>query len=278
LSVTEQTLLVSPHSDDMAMSAFGIITKKLLPGQLNLMTVFEWSNYIVPSQRTFASLRTLANSIPRPSELRHSLARNAGHFGNRPSKILGNLLDLKQPYKVTRIRLFEDIRFSKRTGMKFSYLNFPCCKCRYGRAITDPNWPLANDQEMMDKLYPVLKRVISRLNVRVIVAPWPYGTKQHVDHRLVNETATRISEDTGTKLFYVDDQPYSRRPLNPMVDRRGFTYDPTIVNLDPSERRRKFRAMSIYRSQMTPGYFRAVSRPPPGSPDQSFSETLWQPS
>jgi LmbE family N-acetylglucosaminyl deacetylase len=275
--MSERTLLLSPHSDDMAMSAFGIITKKLLPGQLVLLTIFSWSNFIELNRRTFANPRTLANSLPRPNELADSLARNVGHLGTKPSKILLKLLDLRQPYKISRIRLLEDISFSNRTGMRFSYLNFPCSKFRHGRAIMDPRWPTTNEQELMGKLLTALKNVISRMNAQVIVAPWPYGGRQHIDHRLVNEAAARVAEVTGVRLFYLDDQPYSRLPLGKMVDRRGLPYAPIVAKLDPSEMKRKYSAMSLYWSQMVPEFFRAVCRPPPGSPDQPFSETLWQP-
>jgi LmbE family N-acetylglucosaminyl deacetylase len=277
-TMPERALLLSPHSDDIVMSAFGIITKKLLPGPLGLLTVFSLSRTIMLKRRNLANLRMLANSLPRPNELAESLARNAGDFGKRPGKILQNLLDLRQPYKISRIRLLEDLSFSRRAGMRLSYLNFPDSKSRHGRAILDPNWPLANEDDVLGKLIPVLKNVISRMKVQIIAAPWPYGERQHIDHRLVNESAVRIAEDMGIGLFYLDDQPYSRRPIEKMVDVRGRQYTPVVTKLDPSEMSRKYSAMNLYSSQMVSEFFKAVRRPPPGSTHQYFSETLWQPS
>jgi LmbE family N-acetylglucosaminyl deacetylase len=275
---SEGTLLLSPHSDDMVMAAYGIVTRKLLPGPLSLLTVFSWTNYIILNPRTFADIRFLLNVAPRPQELAHSMMRNMHRFGTHPRRILPELLDLRQPYKVSRIRVFEDLRFSKMAGVKFCYLNLPDSKCRRGRPIKDPEWPISREENILGVLCSAIKGVISRMRAGTVVAPWPYGVRQHIDHRLVSETATRVAEETGVRLLYVDDQPYSRRPPGTMTDRRGRSYASAVVKLDPSEMTMKYKAMNIYRSQMVPGYLKAVRGPPPGHPELGNSETLWQPS
>ena len=182
-----------------------------------------------------------------------------------------------QPYKVTRIRVLEDLAFSKRMRIKFGYLNFPDCTIRHGKAIVDPRVPMDVDAVTLDRLIRGLRSVVLRLKVRTLVAPWPYGPKQHMDHRLLNAAAVRVSEVTGTELLYLDDQPYSRRPVGNAQDPRGKVYSPRVVSLGPSDVKKKLDAMSIYRSQMIPGYFQAVRMAPPGSVNESDTETLWQP-
>jgi LmbE family N-acetylglucosaminyl deacetylase len=259
------------------MSAFGIVEKKLISGRMVLMTVFSRTNYFVLSKRAFANPLTLASFLPRPHTLVHSLSKHPPNLKTRPAKIMQDLLDFDEPGKVSRIRLREDVRFSRRIGVEFGYLDFPDSKMRHNRPITDPSWPLENDDDTANRVYAAIRDVISRMKIDAIVSPWPYGPRQHVDHRLVSETAARVSADTGVRSLYVDDLPYSRRPLETMTDGRGRAYAPDVVKLDRAEMERKYSAMSLYRSQMIPEYFEGVCRPPPGSPGLAPSETLWRP-
>jgi len=258
------------------MSSFGIITKKLLPQPLRLLTVFSWSDFIVKNQRMRPGLRTLLNLAPRPGELAHSLVRNAGRFGTDPRGVLNKILDLGTPYKTSRIRVLEDVSFSRRVGVKFGYMNFPCANVRRQKMTPEPGVPTAETTLAMN-LFLSLKDMVLKTNVEAIAAPWPYAFSQHVDHRLVQEGAKRVAEATRAKLFYVDDQPYSRRPVRAALDSREHQYSPVVVKLSSSEMNQKYRAMKIYWSQMTPKYMRSVSAPPPGSPDLTCSETLWEP-
>jgi LmbE family N-acetylglucosaminyl deacetylase len=142
----------------------------------------------------------------------------------------------------------------------------------------DPNWPLTDDQEFSDGLFSTVKKIIVTTRAKVILAPWPYGAIQHIDHRLVHAAAIRVVDDMGLELLYLDDQPYSRRPLETMIDERGHRYNPFVVNLNKSQMRNKYRGMNLYESQMIPSYMEAVRKPPPGACDENYSETLWRPS
>ena len=273
--MTKGTLLLSPHSDDAVMSSFGIVTRKLLPEPIRLLTTFSWTDFLAKNQRTLPGLRALLNLVPRPSELVHSVTKNAGRFGTDPRSVLNKVLDLGTPYKTSRIRVLEDMSFSRRMGICFSYMNFPCSNVRHHRVILDAEQPL-EESALEDQLFSSLRDMVLRAEAEAVVSPWPYASRQHVDHRLVHEAAKKVAESTRTRLFYVDDQPYSRRPVKPMSDSRGLQYSPVVVKLDSSEMARKLRAMKIYWSQMTPVYLRSVCLPPPGSPDLVCSETLWE--
>ena len=272
------SLIVSPHSDDTVMSAYGILSRKLLPEPLNMLTIFSWSDYSVLYRNAHPKTNTLMRAIPRPDELVRSAGKNAGMLPRHPWRFLRKLLDLGEAYKVSRIRVDEDIAFSKRVGARFFYSNLPDSKLRHGHAIIDPSWRLETERETLDMVRGVMGSVIRKAGATVVVAPWPYGTRQHIDHRLVNEAAVQVAEETGAELLYVDDQPYSRRPLGSMQDRRGCAYTPTLAKLNSTEMRSKEEAMRIYESQMTPEYFQGVCKPPPGSHEQAPSETLWNPS
>ena len=274
----DRTLLISPHPDDISMSAFGIVTNRLIPGEMFLLTVFSWSDYIALNRGALYDLRTILNYPPRPLEFIDSVKRYAGRFGTNPISILEKLFGLRQPDRVSRIRQLEDLAFSRKTRMRYGHLDFRDCKLRHGRPIIDTSWPLEKDLETLNRLVLALNGTVSRLNVQVMVAPWPFGARQHLDHRLVNAAAASVAEGTGVKLLYLDDQPYSRRPLVAMKDSRGQMYAPRLLGLSPSEMKRKSDAMKIYRSQMVPEYFQAVRRTPPGSAGNSYSETLWEPS
>ncbi|MDA4124049.1 MAG: hypothetical protein OK438_01170 [Thaumarchaeota archaeon] len=169
----------------------------------------------------------------------------------------------------------EDISFSRSIGAKTKYFDLPDCKVRYGRAIMDPDWPLGPDERLSTKLRSLLERTIKETGVANVLLPWPYGSRQHVDHRLVCHAATRAARDLNANLYYVDDQPYSRRPLDVAHDDLGRVYRPVLVKLSMSDMKSKYEAMNIYGSQMVDQYFAAVRGSPPGSSTDSYSETLW---
>jgi LmbE family N-acetylglucosaminyl deacetylase len=258
------------------MSAFGMVTRGMVPGPVTLLTLFSWSDYIVLNRGALQDLRTTLSYPPHPLELARSVAENAGRFGTHPISIIQRLFGIRRPYKVSRIRTREDLAFSKFAGISFRYFQFPDCKIRHGTPITDPNWPLDNEHDLQGRLLSAIATTVARTKAQVILAPWPYGPRQHLDHRLVNRAAARVADDTGVRLVYVDDIPYSRRPLEPTKDTRGCKYSPELLKLDPTEVKRKLHAMRIYKSQMIPGYFQAVYDAPPGSPEARNSETVWQ--
>jgi len=275
--VAQGTLLLSPHSDDAVMSAFGILKRRLLPAPVTLLTVFTLTNYFVRYGRARPNLRVLGYLLPRPTEVLHALRRNAGRFGTNPLGIARKLIDMEEPYKISRVRLLEDVGFSRRMGLKFRYVILGDSQIRRGRPIMDPGWLLTNEQDTLDAVYRAVDNLVLRLNIQVIAVNWPFGDKQHVDHRMVSECATRIAEDRGVKLLYLDDQPYSRRPLRVTKNAVGSTYAPMTVSLSTEEMKSKLRAMSLYWSQMVPEYVQAVLRPAPGSLGNAYTETLWEP-
>jgi LmbE family N-acetylglucosaminyl deacetylase len=217
----------------------------------------------------------LPKLLPRPNELYSALRRNRGHFGGSRVDLLVRLLDLEEIYKVSRVRLSEDISFSKRIGAKIKYFDLPDSKIRDGKAIMDPNWPLHHAGPVSAKLRSLLERTIKETGAANVLSPWPYGNKQHVDHRLVCDAASRVARDLDVNLYYVDDQPYSRRPLDVAWDDLGSSYRPVLVKLSMSDMKGKYEAMNIYGSQMIDQYFDAVRRGPPGSSTNTYSETLW---
>jgi LmbE family N-acetylglucosaminyl deacetylase len=273
--VTKGTLLLSPHADDTVMQAFGMLRKNLLPRPLYLVTAFSRSNYMVIQRRIFFQRQTLPKLLPRPNELYNALRKNRGHFGGSRVDLLARLLDLEEIYKVSRIRLSEDISFSKSIGAKIKYFDLPDSQLRDGKAIMDPNLPLHPDEALSAKLRSLLQRVIKETGVANVLSPWPYGNKQHVDHRLVCDAASRAARELDVNLYYVDDQPYSRRPLDVARDDLGRVCRPVLVKLSMSDMKRKYGAMNIYGSQMIDQYFDAVRRAPPGSSTDAYSETLW---
>jgi LmbE family N-acetylglucosaminyl deacetylase len=269
------TLLISPHADDTVMQAFGMLQKNMLPKPWYLATAFSRSNYMVIEKRIFFQRQTLTKLLPRPNELVNAMRKNGGHFGGSRVKLLARLLDLGEIYKVSRIRLSEDISFSKSVGAKFRYFDLPDSKVRHGEAITDPGWPINAEESLSTTLRGLLERTIKETGVASVLSPWPYGNRQHVDHRLVCHAAGRVASDLNMNLYYVDDQPYGRRPLDAALDDFGRVFRPTLVKLSAPDMKRKYETMNIYGSQMTDQYFTAVRSVPPGSSTEGCSETLW---
>jgi LmbE family N-acetylglucosaminyl deacetylase len=260
------------------MSAFGILERQLLPAPITLLTVFSLTDYISRIGRARPGIRVMGNLLPRPGELLRSLKKHAGRFGTRdPWAIVTELMDMDEPYKITRVRILEDLNFSRRMGVRFMHLGLPDSKWRHGRPIMDSTWLLGNEQGIADRVCHALDPIVSRLDVQVVATPWPYGERQHVDHRIVSECATHIAERRSLRLLYLDDLPYSRRPLGVMSNTSGNLYVPITVRLSAEEMKAKLAAMGLYWSQMIPEYRQAVLNPAPESAERGYTETLWQP-
>ena len=259
------TILLSPHSDDIVMAAYHIIMERVLPGPLYLVTAFSRSRSMRIEKRRLLDKHILPKLL---SGSRNSL--------NLKRTILRNL---RNPETVTQIRLEEDARFCKLIQATPVAIDLPDCELRRGGMITDPSWDLEKESATIARLRDEVAGILDRWLANLLICPWPYGENQHLDHRLVLEAASDLAASKKTTLLFLDDLPYSRRPVESVFfeKRRNVLYKSILLPLGSPSIRAKHKAMEIYKSQMKEYFHKFVDLPPPGDHSRCPSETLWVP-
>lgn len=112
---------------------------------------------------------------------------------------------------ITKIRKEEDLLFANEFHMQYKAMNELDCLLRHGTVFFD-ECPL--DSKLLDKLYNQLFVLVTNLQIEYVVAPSPYGIKQHYDHRVLYEIANRLGQLKRVSLLWTDDTPYSTMPNN----------------------------------------------------------------
>lgn len=274
---------MSPHSDDVVMSTFGILRRNLLPRPWFIVTVFSRSDSMEVTRDTLHNREILTSLLPRPGEALKALTPGRYRIWRKSlskgrARLLIDLLALKDANNISRVRLAEDRKFCDSIGATFSHFGLPDVKLRRGVLVDDPLRPLSEEEGVLTYVHHQLIREMKRREVNWVLAQWPYGRRQHMDHRIVCEAATTAAREVGINMLLVDDLPYSRRPFQVSSHEIGCSYHPKLVELGPDELREKYRAMYIYMSQMqTHGerYKRSVAGLTPDTTLGGASETLW---
>ncbi len=152
--------------------------------------------------------------------------------------------------EVTRIRRREDGAFATSLGLHMSFLGLADCLLREQRVYYGRDREL--DPGLLKEMRALLAGFLKRRNITNIVAPFPAGRRQHYDHRLVREAVMSLPV-RSYNVFFVDDVPYSRIP-------KPEAYQLRLVVRMEGKLQDKFKAMSIYDSQMCESYFDRVKK------------------
>ncbi|MCB0537136.1 MAG: hypothetical protein KDE33_06365 [Bacteroidetes bacterium] len=203
------TCFLSPHSDDISMSALYVILEKVLPEPYYLFTIFSSSEYV------------------------------------DISKVTEYLKD-----KITDTRLNEDRMFSKALDMTFLHLKEPDCLKRLGFVIYDSKQNISSSY--VERLSNFVALKIKSYEISNIVVPYPFGEKQHYDHRITRCVAEKLSNNLEINLYYLDDIPYS---VIDFCDNLEICYK---KELNYSDIVHKIQFMDIYKSQMCDYFYERV--------------------
>jgi LmbE family N-acetylglucosaminyl deacetylase len=193
---------------------------------------------------------------------------------------------IKNPVYVSQIRVEEDTRFCKLIGANLVTLDLRDASLRrppdhpYIPKLTRGNPEsllLKSDLNALQQLKSLLTRVIKMTRSQIVASKWPYGNYQHLDHWLCYNAAVQVASERGLKLLFLDDEPYSRRPITENFKEpiTGIVYQPQVFELDSDTLRLKYKAISVYNSQVSTFLLKNLSRPPQGG--SRPSETLWIP-
>jgi LmbE family N-acetylglucosaminyl deacetylase len=250
------TLFLSPHHDDVCFNSFGLIWAQTFSKPMYLATVFTKSNYVAerrlwPFSNTFAWLKYRYWTV--------------------------------FPNTISIVRLKEDKRFCNMIGAEQLSFGLSDLRVRHSSKeipnLSRPDLPL--EWSVIREIQALLEKTLASIKVRTMVAPWPYGENQHLDHRLVNIAAVNLAiSRPDLTLYLMDDVPYSRRPIreNVRVEGMAGSYKPFVFHLDSELLELKFKAMKLYGSQMRDDHFQMVSNTSSfGDGNDSPSETLWLP-
>jgi LmbE family N-acetylglucosaminyl deacetylase len=273
----------------MALSAFGILSKNLLPRPWHIVTVFSYSNYVwMPGHMGFARqlMRSLAVTRFDISELGSSFRNdltsrsNTGFVISRVKKAISDSLNhfATNPALISRIRRYEDEKFCRLIGANVISLDFPDSFLRgYNAKTYESPKIVEQDFALVQNIKDSIDGVLENTNCQLIVSVWPFGELQHIDHRLCFEAASHAAMNFGTELALLDDRLYSRRPVDHDVlePATGINYRPLVLKLDRSTLAAKLDAISIYKSQMKAVFFTDPGKPLHGQ--TMASETLWVP-
>lgn len=175
---------------------------------------------------------------------------------------------------VTQARLAEDAEFCARVGASLRALHFPDCSQFFLSPVMDPDFPL--DDGLSTQVAQALLDILHQTGCQWMAAPYPWGPRQHWDHRLAYAAALRLAAEHRINLVFVDDLPYSRPPLNsPLTDGLGRSLMPRIYHLNRDDMQKKHALIDIYTTQNNPRYHNGVEQPYPGESGLTLTETLW---
>ena len=162
------------------------------------------------------------------------------HYKNHPIKS-----------EITSIRLEEDLRFAKMVDLEFIFLKEPDCWKRFNRIIQESSISL--DFALIERIFSLVFSQLSKLNIKNIVVPYPFGRKQHYDHRITFEVAQKLSIEANLNLYYLDDLPYS-------IAKMGANLIDIIYSkkMNTEDLQAKYAIMNIYKSQMCEYFYKSI--------------------
>jgi len=157
---------------------------------------------------------------------------------------------------------------------------------RFGRHSTDlgfADYPLREQSDascdlFVEQVQDRLRQLLLQHRFDWVILPAPIGTSQHPDHVVLFRAAVgAVAGLARPSVAFVDDLPWSRRPLASRLRVGGQLFYPWLVPLNKHDLAEKCDALEGYASQVIASYFRAVARPAPGDVYRRASETVWLP-
>lgn len=110
---------------------------------------------------------------------------------------------------ITNLRLGEDASFARKYGLKHLFLDEPDCLLRYGEVFFED---CLLSESLIKDISTKLITKLDEYDIDCLVAPFPYGRKQHYDHRILREVAKRVASEKSICMLWTNDIPYSSVP------------------------------------------------------------------
>lgn len=223
------TILVSPHPDDIALSIGGMIVGNMLPKPLLDVTLFTRS-YHAPY-----GYRGISPFIERmlPSGFR---------MGRRFRKSLTLL-------EINRYRKREDLRFFKSQGIHNSDLDLLDAQLRGHRNPMNVSHHTRSDHLVFETIRSQIMKLTSRLDGGYILVP--LGLGGHIDHQIAKDACLAVRGNL-CPVFY-EDLPYaadvSLEDIDKMVNSLDSTLQPVVFEIG-SYLQTKISNIRLYSTQI----------------------------
>lgn len=162
-------------------------------------------------------------------------------------------LKTKSKEIISQLRCEEDKAFCQALNIQPYFLDNSDCDLRKNAVDFLPEITL--DADLLQILIIQLKDLLQEIKPKVVVMQYPFGPKQHIDHRLTLKAIEIIQRDLNYDLLFFDDLPYS------FVNETQIAVKNTI-DLTKENYTLKRKLMNIYNSQMCSYFYDSISMLP----------------
>lgn len=252
----ELTVLVSPHSDDLAYSIGGAILKRIFLEPMIGVTVFTRSEHFNYGVHGLSSM--IANSLPRPIPIIRYFNRNLSTL------------------EITRYRKKEDLRFFRSVSIPRVDLNLSEAPLRgFRNPLSVSNIISQAKNEVSSELHLFMTRLLSNVTKGSLILP--LGLGGHIDHRIVRDTCTSLRSDFQ-KIYY-EDLPYAANLVLEDISKIASSFnqrlEPHIHNIQDVFAD-KIQNLKLYRSQVGEVQLKKIARHAERfTMDGTLSERIW---
>jgi LmbE family N-acetylglucosaminyl deacetylase len=215
------TLYLSPHLDDAALSCGGQIHQQTAAGRpVLILTITAGDPPAVP-----------------PSEF----AQQLHHRWQLAGEVVAG-------------RRAEDIAACRRLGADYLHWDIPDCIYRVDPTTGAALYPSV--EAIFGPVHPAEAPLVSALARRMAALPpcgrviAPLAVGRHVDHQLVRAAAEQWQ---GGSLYYYEDYPYVQRP-GALEEAPAFSpagWRATLIPLSPADLQAKYEAITCFASQLS---------------------------
>lgn len=171
------------------------------------------------------------------------------------SRYIDSSFDLQPKTKelISQLRCEEDEDFCQALNIQPYFLDNSDCDLRKNTVDFSPEAEL--DEDLLQSLIFQLKNLLQEIKPKVVVMQYPFGPKQHVDHRLTLKAIETIQSDLNYDLLFFDDLPYSYVNENQIATK-------STVKITEENYMLKRKLMDLYKSQMCSYFYDSISMLP----------------
>lgn len=212
-----RTVLVSPHSDDIAYSIGGALLQDYFYKPVLMVTIFTKSNF---TRSNFPLCVKLDNS-----EI------------------------------ISKMRHLEDVQFTTKNDMGFLSFPFPEAPMRGMSRQEMFSKIIPDSYAIFSDVYNALSGLIRTHACDLIVSPMGLGN--HIDHVMVSNICNRIAQENNKKIVFYEDLPYASFLTSKKIKTRANAISPDLkpFKVDISGvYKNKVKNLDLYKTQIRPDF------------------------
>ncbi len=212
-----RTVLVSPHSDDIAYSIGGALLQNYFYKPVLMVTIFTRSNF---TRSNFSLCFKLDNSE-----------------------------------MISRMRHLEDVQFTTKNDVRFLSFPFPEASMRGMSRQEIFSNIIPDSYTIFSDVYHSLSELIKSYSCDLIVSPMGLGN--HIDHVMVSNICNKIAQENNKKIVFYEDLPYATFLTSKKIKMRASAISPDLkpfkVNISKVYKN-KLTNLDLYKTQIRPDF------------------------